>query len=260
MNKIMWLDLETTGVKNWQDKITEIAMLYSPDEKGVDSEVQEFHQYIKYDSYPADYDHVAEITGLTPEILEKKGSPEFESFKNLNKLLDECVGKFDPNDKIIIAGYNVKFDIDFLRSFFKNNGHKYFGSYFFSCSIDVMSLVAMALQLELIPSLKNYKLETVADHFQLKFQAHSAIEDIKITREIFYKLYDLIFNQKSSTPSGQPVPAAKIQLDNLNTFLTERYQLNEEKAKSGSDESLKSHCASQNLLIDEMDDILEDKK
>ncbi len=185
--KILWLDLETTGLSSYSCKITEIAALYIDTDKP--EEIEEFHRYIKYAEYPDDYQKVAQITGLTPEVLEEKGFIESTVFNEFFDFINKKIDKFNKSDKCIVAGYNVKFDVDFFRSFFYNNGNTYFGSYFFSASIDVMTIVAMSLidgQIE--SNLPNFKLKTVANSVGIEFEAHSAIDDIKATKELFEKL------------------------------------------------------------------------
>jgi len=41
-----------------------------------------------------------------------------------------------------------------------------------------------------ILNLESYKLENVAKYFNIKHNTHNALEDIKVTREIFYKLLE----------------------------------------------------------------------
>jgi len=57
------------------------------------------------------------------------------------------VDKFDKKDKLHLAGYNIGgFDIPFLRTFFLQNNDKYFGSWFWSDSLDVMVLASLYLK------------------------------------------------------------------------------------------------------------------
>ena len=71
--------------------------------------------------------------------------PWEEGFEKLEKTLGKHIDMYDPTDKLVIAGYNVDFDINFLRKYFDYyHGDKtnmkfisYFGSWFFWPSIDV---------------------------------------------------------------------------------------------------------------------------
>ena len=45
----------------------------------------------------------------------------------------------------MFAGYNARFDMDFVRALFEKSGDSYFGSWFYSAPLDVMSFVAEAV-------------------------------------------------------------------------------------------------------------------
>lgn len=76
--------------------------------------------------------------------------------------------------------------MDMMRSSFEKSGDKYFGSWFFWPTIDVRHEVAK--QILDGCRLRNYKLETVCGHYDIKIDSHDALSDIKATRELYYKL------------------------------------------------------------------------
>lgn len=180
--KILWIDTETTGVNSFRDKIIEIGAVYKDTGS---NETEEFHRYIKYPEYPDNFQEAVEVHGLSPEVLEEKGVENKTAYDEFVSFMDSKVKKFDKGDKCIVGGYNVKFDIDFFRKFFYANGNRYYGSYFYPMPLEVSAFVMEAVLNGWIPPLKSYRLSTVADHFNLKFEAHSAIEDIKITEKIY---------------------------------------------------------------------------
>ena len=109
------------------------------------------------------------------------------------RMLDELgfwVSRFDKQDKFIPVGYNVRFDLDFLRAWFLKvdpNGGRYFGSYFHTGAIDVWSLVALHLG-EKILDLPNTKLITVAEACGLtveQSETHNALYDAILTEQLF---------------------------------------------------------------------------
>jgi DNA polymerase-3 subunit epsilon len=189
MSKIIWLDLETTGLNKLTDQIVEIGVIY---EDTKTNKTEEFHRYIKYDEYPEKFTEAVKVHGLSPEILEEKGSTNKEVYNELLEFLDSKINCRNRDDKSIISGYNVKFDIDFTRELFYKNKSNYFGSYFFSAPYEVMTKVAECLIHEKIDKLINYKLETVAGYLQIDFNSHSAIEDIKATRKVDIELNKLL--------------------------------------------------------------------
>ena len=98
------------------------------------------------------------------------------------------IDKFNPTDKFVPAGYNIPFDLGFIRSAFTVSGDQFgIGSWCFTCPIDVWSSVGRAV-LKMGLRLQNHKLATVCGKFGIKIDAHNPISDIAATRELFYLL------------------------------------------------------------------------
>ena len=112
-------------------------------------------------------------------------------YEKFIKLLEKYVNKFDKKDKFHLSGYNnASFDNEFLRNFFKRNNDNYFGSWFFSDSLDVMILASFKLMKER-HLLEDFKLKTVAKHFGIAVdenRLHEAGYDVELTMQIFNKL------------------------------------------------------------------------
>jgi len=182
MNKILWFDLETTGLDPVTNDPIQIAGMVE-----VEGEImEEFNILCK----PFDMDSVSD------EALEvnKRTRADIEGFQEaaeakqeLDGILNNHIDKFNRNDKFYPGGYNVKFDIDFLAQWFRKHRDNYLGSYWNWRSIDPMPFLnVMAYKGEL--DLPNLKLETVCEHFGIKLDAHDALSDVKATRELVYKL------------------------------------------------------------------------
>jgi|SRR5215217_3283709 len=181
--KRFWFDVETTGLHSHKDSIHQLAVLIEIDGVIVDTaeiKMRPFH----FEELPEDY--VTPVGGITKKIMYGYGS-QHEGFKKLKKLLSKYVNQFDRTDKFYAAGYNCQaFDMGFLRVFFEKNGDTFFGSWFWSHSIDVMIIAGYKLEKERV-RMSNFKLETVAKHFGLSVEGegfHDALSDVKITREI----------------------------------------------------------------------------
>ena len=114
-----------------------------------------------------------------------------EVFEKFIKFLDKHIDQFNKVDKAILAGYNnTHFDTDFLRQWFIDNNNNYFGSYFWSNSIDVMP-EASRYFVHYRPALLNFKLGTVAKAMGIetdKSNLHDGLYDIKLTLLMFKKL------------------------------------------------------------------------
>ena len=132
-----------------------------------------------------------EVNGRTPEELLKFPHPSI-GLRALKTRLSRYVDKYNPSDKMIVAGYNVAFDADFLRQLYLSLGDKYYGSWFFSPMLDVYTYVAEAVAKKKL-RLPNYKLVTVCKAFNIEAEgAHDAKVDIEITRQLYYKLKEYL--------------------------------------------------------------------
>lgn len=185
MKKCLWFDTETTGLNHHKNDIIQIACMVEIDGVIVD----EFESKLR----PFDPSNVElkalEVNGLILQEVMNYPDPK-TVHKNLIKFLARHIDKYNKQDKFAPAGYNVKFDIDFLMSFFKKCGDSYYGSYLNYKAIDPLYLLHMMDQQGKI-SLINYKLKTVCDHFGIFIEAHEALSDIKATRELHRLLWKM---------------------------------------------------------------------
>ena len=187
MNKIFWLDCETTGLDSKKNDIFQLAYLCE-----VDGVIKDEGEIL---FRPLDLDNISpealEITGKTVEELASYPDPK-ESFNRLLQVLDRFVYKFDKADKCFSGGYNVPFDMDFLQDLFIKMGHRYFGSYFNRRTLDAFQLLNWLVytgEIDLI----NYKLGTLCAHYGIDISAHDAVSDIKATRELTKRLLKHIY-------------------------------------------------------------------
>jgi len=182
MGKIIWQDTETTGLNSAENAIIELAAIVEIDEKIVDSFSIQMAPLIGKKIN----EKALEINGRTIEEISKFPPLDIAMVEYKEKL-DAHVNKFNTEDKFIVAGYNIGFDINFIRAAFIDIGDKYYGSYFFNCPLDVYSDVAKTVA-ETGLRLPNYKLVTVCDYFGIKIDAHNPQSDIMATRELYYHL------------------------------------------------------------------------
>ena len=108
---------------------------------------------------------------------------------DLISFLGQFCDKYNARDKMIFSGYNAKFDQDFLREWFRKCGDNYFGSWFWSPPMDVMSIAIMRIK-EKRPLMPNFKLGTVAKELGIEFkesELHDALCDIRLTMAIYKK-------------------------------------------------------------------------
>lgn len=188
--KTIWIDVETTGLEPATNTIIELAALY---ENGKDKSV--FHVYILPELRPDDFETIEELTGITWEYLQQNGITETEAYMGFIGWLAKHIDKYDKTDKAIFAAYNAKFDNDFIRELFKRNNDNYFGSWFYSASLDIMGTVIQCVRLGLIPVPVNFKNVTICESFGIEHKAHSALDDIKASRNAQLKMEGLLRNK-----------------------------------------------------------------
>ncbi len=189
--KMCYIDTETTGLDAKRHGIIQIAAIMEIDGEVVDR----INLDIRPSSCCACDAKALEISGKTLEEI--KGFPhEADQFREFCAWLGKYVEKFDKTDKAFFCGYNSPFDVEFMRAFFERNGDKYFGSWFWSGSIDVMGLALLELR-DVRHKMENFKLGTVAEKvlgaeavakMTSKIGLHNAMTDIELTREIFLKV------------------------------------------------------------------------
>jgi DNA polymerase-3 subunit epsilon len=96
------------------------------------------------------------------------------------------VNKFDRNDKFVAGGYNVQFDMGFLRAVWDRRGDKYMGSWFQFGTIDPSNLVRILQYKGMYKDLgTKLTLERIADFFGVpRDNAHDAEADIRMTIDV----------------------------------------------------------------------------
>ena len=184
--KILFVDVETTGLNPIENGIIQLCCIMDIDGKKVD----EFNSYVKPFKSDIITKESLEINGLHEEEI--NGLHEQVVYMRFKKWLGKYVDEYDKNDKIHFIGYNARFDDDFLREWFKKNNDKYYGSYFFWPAIDITNLLAVKYMNER-NSFKNFQLMTVAKELGIDVSeaiAHNAEYNVKVTRDLFYKMFE----------------------------------------------------------------------
>jgi DNA polymerase-3 subunit epsilon len=187
MGKRFYFDVETTGLDPKENDIIQLAYIIEIDEKiekSGDITMQPFN-------YETVSDEALQVHGRTLEEIKTYKKPE-TSYLELLGILSKYIDKYDKTDKFQPAGYNVRFDLDFLKEFFIKNGDKYFGSFFNYKTIDPLQILYFLDGIGRIKPLENYKLITVCEYFEIEIKAHDALSDIRATKELIEKLTETI--------------------------------------------------------------------
>jgi len=156
-------DLETTGLSQQNDRITEIGAVRVRD----GAVVEEFNTFVNPEMPISE--KITELTGITNDMV-KDAPREDEALRLFYEFCGDC--------KVIIA-HNAPFDTGFV----KKSAERCDMPYPFT-SIDTVP-IARALY----PNLKNHKLDTVAKALQLPpFNHHRACDDARVLAQIYLKL------------------------------------------------------------------------
>lgn len=201
MKKILYFDVETTGLDPVNDHIFQLSGMIE-----VDGEIkEEFNYYLRPPTGTRVSLEALKVTGKTVEEL--RGYPDsFKSYDSLINIMGVYVDQYKrfktPDDKFYPCAYNGNFDLQFLDNFFKKMGDHYFGSWQNWQLIDPLQTFRLLSFLDQL-HLPNHKLETVCKHFGVSIEAHDALSDIRATRDLVQVLknglkFDLWANAQES--------------------------------------------------------------
>lgn len=182
MNKVIWIDTETTGLNDKICAVIQIAGIIEID--GIETDT--FNYKVKPFENAEIQEGALKAHGISVE--EMNSYPEMSGVKKqFELLLGKYINKFHKSDKFIIAAYNAKFDVGFLRAFWKRNNDKYYSSWFFSQPSDIMNDIVTMCRRIRIPVPKSLKLQLAAEALGIKTEGlnlHKALEDIRLTKRI----------------------------------------------------------------------------
>lgn len=184
--KILLFDLETTGLNPVRHGIHQVSGKVI-----IDGIVRQSFDFKVRPKDGAEYEQAALNVGrVTREQLEAY-PPMRGVFGEFILMLDQYVSKFDKSDKFFLLGYNnAHFDNPFFRQWFLDNGSKYFGSYFWSNSLDAMVL-ATAFLCGRRASMQDFKQSTVAAALGIQIDP-AKLHDASYDTELCHAIYDKV--------------------------------------------------------------------
>lgn len=168
-------DIETTGLNNAVDEITEIGAV-----KLKNYEIVDTFSAIVNPGKPIP-EKITQLTGITDDMVRDKPSieevlPEFLNF----------VGK------ATLVAHNAKFDTGFIRAKAKR------------CSMDFSNTIIDTLTLSrwLLPELKRHKLNLICEHLGIKLlNHHRAVDDAEAAANILIKFLKILVGMEAETHS-----------------------------------------------------------
>lgn len=204
---ILWFDSETTGdnpnihgihqmgflVENFPMKNSDDNIISTLEVKA--DALTAGHPISEWDEKQPDGTiikrNALEISNVTPDQIRKYQDYSL-AYQEVIAFFKKHIDPYDKTQKFILAGYNVKFDKDMLEGMAKKNGDKFLFSYIDHRVIDILPLARTIYALGKFPSKpKSFKLEHLCELFDININAHDAVEDIKATRTLMFKLLKL---------------------------------------------------------------------
>lgn len=179
-----YYDLETTGVNHKQNAIIQLGAKIEVDDK-----IVEEIDFLIQPPENAKIDQEAlDVNGRTLEEIKNFPFTYETAYKELLRILSKYVDRFKRDEKMYLVGFNNKsFDDFFFRRLFEINKDSFFNSWFWSESIDVMTVAGEYL-IGRRPYMTNFKLKTVAHEMGIEIdekRLHEAGYDIELTRMVY---------------------------------------------------------------------------
>jgi DNA polymerase-3 subunit epsilon len=205
----MYADSETTGTDPKRHGLHQFSAKLEIDGTLVD----EIDLRIK--PFPDDVieDKALEVGNVTREQLfsPMRMEPQ-QAHTKIVTMLGRHIDKFDRSNKAHFLAYKAAFDADFLREFFIKCGDTYFGSWFWTPPLCIMTLGGYLLQRERA-NLENFKLKTVWEYLNggpgdyTEEQWHDSLFDIDRAREVESFLRErVVRGRKAPTVPLPPKP------------------------------------------------------
>ena len=179
----IFYDLETTGTNVKLHGIHQISGQIEIN----DIVVEKFNFKVQPNPKAIIEDEAMTVCGVTAETI--LAYPEMKVvYRQFIQLLGKYIDRYDPKSKSWLVGFNNrKFDDVFLRAWFEQNEDKFFGSWFWSESLDVMVLSCQYLLNRRI-NMPSFKLKRVALELGIvvdETRLHDGEYDVHLTREIY---------------------------------------------------------------------------
>lgn len=192
--RFLWLDTETTGIDPSDSAAFEVAFVLVDNGEAKCERcffLNPLSDTIKYHE-GAGKVHGYSESEIKEFLSEKEQVPKIASFLEEAREMWKKDGSM--SEKLVIAGYNVDFDVRHLKALLERNGFNY-SDYFQPYVADVYTQVKNASIQKALPYLPDRKLGTVAKHLGVDIEnAHDALADIRATREVAVKLHKLGIN------------------------------------------------------------------
>jgi len=183
---ILWIDIETTGLKASINGIIQLACIIEDDENNIVDE-------ILININPDTYGKIA--ISYEALVINGKTENEIKTYTHskiaIKEFIDFIYKNVPKGTQFQLAGYNTPFDRSFIMEWFKYEKIPLYPIINYK-DLDVLVLVRFADYYNLIPKTENHKLGTMCRHFNIPILEHNALSDIKATYELSNKIKGLL--------------------------------------------------------------------
>ena len=169
-------DLETTGLSNINDKITEIGAVILKNGEIIDR----YNTFVNPERPIPE--RIVEITGITDDMV--------KDARKIDEVLPEFLNFVG---KRVLVAHNANFDVGFIRRACNE------------CDIDFKStyLDTVALSKFINPELKKHKLDSLATYFNLgEFNHHRASDDAEMLANVLERMFEKLRKEGIYDTSG----------------------------------------------------------
>jgi DNA polymerase-3 subunit epsilon len=171
-SKLVFIDFETTGLSSLTDRIVEVGIATYENMELVDTYSQLIDPEINIDP------KTSAVNGITYAMV--KGKPK------LKDVISEVYQRIEGQ---VIVGYNIDFDLSFLKYALSENNTELSDVRAF----DVLRLVKETLRYK---DTGDRKLESVKKYFGIESNGHRALDDCITTHEVFKRCLKLQENYR----------------------------------------------------------------
>lgn len=189
MNRLLFVDVETGGLNPKEHSLLSVGLAVW--ESGVIIDKVEY--FVAEDKYNVTA-KAMEINKLNLAEVYEKGISTEELSSEIHNFVKKHFTKESIFGKATLAGWNVAFDIAFLKELFvKNDREELFNSTFSYRNIDIAGIVAFYNLMNVFYSTQEIgSLDSAMKYFNLSCEnRHSALGDVEVTIQVFNKLCEL---------------------------------------------------------------------
>lgn len=196
-------DVETGGFDYLAHPITQIALI-TIDSKTLE-ELDRFETYIKPYNDLVITKEALGVTGLRMSDI-NNGLSAKESVNILSKYFKKSMPNSRPENRPVMIGHNVQFDLGFLFYLFESCGKDVHSS------IGETSICTMALAKQALPDASSLKLKSVCESIGVKLNdAHKAMNDTIATAEVFRYFTNRLRSSSGSFKADTEVKKSRLK-------------------------------------------------